>query len=171
MTGSSKLTIDNTILDGVFVLTPRRFGDNRGWFSETWSQSALWNAGIDISFIQDNQSYSASRGVLRGLHFQTPPAAQDTLVRVLRGCILDVIVDLRRASPSFGRHVAVELSSENGRQILIPKGFAHGFVTLEADTEVFYKVSAPYSPEHDKGLAFDDPDLGIDWRISLEETI
>ncbi len=171
MTASPNLMVEPTILDGVRILTPRRFGDKRGWFSETWNQATLWNAGIDLSFVQDNQSYSAERGVLRGLHFQIPPVAQDKLVRVLRGCILDIVVDLRRASATFGRHIAIKLSAENGRQLLIPRGFAHGFVTLEQNTEVFYKVSAPYSPEHDKGLAFDDPALGIDWGITPEEAI
>lgn len=157
--------IEKTALDGVVIVTPRRFGDARGWFSETWVGSKLRAEGIDLTFVQDNQSFSAPRGVLRGLHFQSPPVAQDKLVRVLRGAILDVAVDLRRASPTYGKHISVELSAENGRQLLVPIGFAHGFVTLMPDTEVFYKVTAPYAPECDKGLAFDDPTLGIDWGL------
>lgn len=161
--------IEKTALDGVVIITPRRHGDARGWFSETWVDARLRSAGLDLAFVQDNQSYSAPRGVLRGLHFQSPPVAQDKLVRVLRGAIIDIAVDLRRASPTFGKHVAVELSAGNGKQLLVPIGFAHGFVTLMPDTEVFYKVTAPYAPECDKGLAFDDPALSIDWGIDLSE--
>jgi len=170
MTSSSPNSfIEKTALEGIVVITPRRFGDARGWFSETWNDARLREAGINLVFVQDNQSFSAPRGVLRGLHFQTQPMAQDKLVRVLRGAVLDIAVDLRRASPTFGKHVSVELSAENGKQLLVPKGFAHGFVTLVPDTEVFYKVTAPYSPECDKGLAFDDPSLGIDWGINHSE--
>lgn len=163
------LKVEKTALEGVLILEPRRFGDSRGWFSETWNDARLREAGLELNFVQDNQSYSAPKGVLRGLHFQTRPKAQDKLVRVLRGAILDVAVDLRKDSPTFGQHVAVELTAENGRQLLVPIGFAHGFVTLVPDTEVFYKVTAPYSPENDKGLAFNDPVLGIDWGIPEAE--
>lgn len=159
------LKVTKTALAGVLILEPRRHGDARGWFCETWNEARMRSAGLNLTFVQDNQSFSAPRGTLRGLHFQSEPIAQDKLVRVLRGAILDVVVDLRKNSPTFGQHVGIELTAENGRQLLVPKGFAHGFVTLVPDTEVFYKVTAPYSPENDKGLAFNDPALGIDWRV------
>ncbi|CAH1662328.1 dTDP-4-dehydrorhamnose 3,5-epimerase [Hyphomicrobiales bacterium] len=157
------LSVEETAIPAVKIVTPKKFGDHRGFFSETWSRKAFTDAGIDLDFVQDNQSLSAQVGTLRGLHFQSAPFAQDKLVRVTRGRILDVAVDIRASSPTFGRHVAVELSAENWRQLLVPVGFAHGFVTLEPDTEVLYKVTAPYAPENDHGLAFDDPALGIDW--------
>ncbi|MEC5382438.1 dTDP-4-dehydrorhamnose 3,5-epimerase [Aurantimonas sp. C2-6-R+9] len=162
------MIIGPTVIEAVKTLTPKRRGDARGWFAETWKRGALLRAGIDVEFVQDNESFSDNIGTLRGLHFQAPPHAQDKLVRVARGRILDVAVDLRRASPTYGRHVAVELSSETGRQLLVPIGFAHGFVTLEADTLVLYKVSAPYAPAHDHGLAFDDPALGIAWPFPTD---
>lgn len=161
------LSVQDTAIPAVKIVTPKKFGDHRGFFSETWSRKAFADAGLDLDFVQDNQSLSAPVGTLRGLHFQSPPFAQDKLVRVTRGRILDVAVDIRASSPSFGKHVAVELSAENWRQLLVPAGFAHGFVTLEPDTEVLYKVTAPYAPENDHGLAFDDPVLGIDWRLTL----
>ena len=154
-----------TAIPEVRIIVPRKHGDHRGFFSEVWSRRALESAGIDIDFVQDNHSLSAEPGTLRGLHFQSPPHAQAKLIRVLRGSILDVAVDLRRGSPTYGRHVAVELSAENWRQLLVPRGFAHGFVTLEPMTEVFYKVDAFYAPASDKGLRWDDPDLAIDWRL------
>jgi len=163
------LSVEETAIPAVKIVTPKKFGDHRGFFSETWSRKAFTDAGLDLDFVQDNQSLSASVGTLRGLHFQSPPFAQDKLVRVTRGRILDVAVDIRASSPTFGRHVAVELSAENWRQLLVPVGFAHGFVTLEPDTEVLYKVTAPYAPENDHGLAFDDPALGIDWRLPLSD--
>lgn len=163
------LSVEATAIPAVKVVTPKKFGDHRGFFSETWSQQAFAEAGLDLDFVQDNQSLSAPVGTLRGLHFQSPPFAQDKLVRVTRGRILDVAVDIRASSPSFGQHVAVELSAENWKQLLVPIGFAHGFVTLEPDTEVLYKVTAPYAPQNDRGLAFDDPTLGIDWRLPLSE--
>lgn len=163
------LSVEETAIPAVKIITPKKFGDHRGFFSETWSRKAFADAGISLDFVQDNQSLSAPVGTLRGLHFQSPPFAQDKLVRVTRGRILDVAVDIRTSSPSFGRHVAVELSAENWRQLLVPVGFAHGFVTLEPDTEVLYKVTAPYAPANDHGLAFDDPALGIDWRLPLSE--
>lgn len=169
MDSPAALTVTPTALDGVVILQPRRFGDARGWFTESFNRARLAEMGITLDFIQDNMSRSAAIGTLRGLHYQTPPAAQDKLVMALTGRILDVVVDLRRASPTFGHHVAVELSAENGLQLLVPKGFAHGFVTREPDTTVFYKVTAPYTPECDKGLAFDDPDLGIDWGIDRDK--
>lgn len=161
------LSVEATAIPAVKIVTPKKFGDHRGFFSETWSRKAFFEAGLDLDFVQDNQSLSAPVGTLRGLHFQSPPFAQDKLVRVTRGRILDVAVDIRAASPTFGKHVAVELSAENWKQLLVPVGFAHGFVTLEPDTEVLYKVTAPYAPQNDHGLAFDDPALGIDWRLPL----
>lgn len=162
------LGVEATALPEVKLIAPRKFGDHRGFFSETWNRDSFAQAGIDLVFVQDNHSLSAAVGTLRGLHYQAPPFAQDKLVRVTRGAILDVAVDIRPSSPRFGRHVALELSAANWRQALIPKGFAHGFVTLEPDTEVIYKVTAPYSAAHDHGLAFDDKALAIDWRIPHE---
>lgn len=155
---------DTDIFD-VKVLTPKKHSDARGFFSEVYKSSDFLSAGLDLKFVQDNHSMSRPVGTLRGLHFQTAPFPQDKLVRVVRGRILDIAVDIRRSSPTFGKHVAVELSSENWRQMLVPVGFAHGFVTLEPDTEVLYKVTAPYSPDYDRGVAWDDPDLGIDWPV------
>lgn len=163
------LSVEETAIPAVKIVTPKKFGDHRGFFSETWSRKAFSDAGLDLDFVQDNHSLSAPIGTLRGLHFQSPPFAQDKLVRVTRGRILDVAVDIRTSSPTFGKHVAVELSAENWKQLLVPAGFAHGFVTLEPDTEVLYKVTAPYAPQNDHGLAFDDPALGIDWRLPLSE--
>ena len=162
------LSVEDTAIPAVKIVTPKKFGDHRGFFSETWSRKAFTDAGLDLDFVQDNQSLSAPVGTLRGLHFQSAPFAQDKLVRVTRGRILDVAVDIRASSPTFGKHVAVELSAENWKQLLVPVGFAHGFVTLEPDTEVLYKVTAPYAPENDHGLAFDDPALGIDWGLPAE---
>lgn len=165
------LHVEATALPDVKIIQPKRFGDHRGFFSETYNQKAFSEAGIDLVFVQDNHSLSPAVGTLRGLHFQSPPFAQDKLVRVARGRILDVAVDIRPSSPDFGKSVAVELSAENWRQLLVPVGFAHGFVTLEPDTEVLYKVSAPYAPAHDHGLAFDDPALGIDWGLPADRLI
>lgn len=154
----------------VLLRTPRH-GDARGWFAETWSKARFAAAGIDCDFVQDNQSWSEASGVVRGLHFQRPPYAQAKLVRCLRGAILDVAVDLRAGSPSFGRHHAVELTAESGDQLFVPPSFAHGFVTLQPGTEVAYKVSAPYAPSHEAGLAWDDPDLAIDWPVRADQAI
>ncbi|HEV7326594.1 MAG TPA: dTDP-4-dehydrorhamnose 3,5-epimerase [Bosea sp. (in: a-proteobacteria)] len=162
------LSVEATAIPAVKVVTPKKHGDHRGFFSETYNRAAFAEAGIDLVFVQDNHSLSAQIGTLRGLHFQSPPFAQDKLVRVTHGRILDVAVDIRASSPSFGEHVVVELSAENWRQLLVPAGFAHGFVTLEPDTEVLYKVTAPYAPDHDHGLAFDDPALGIDWGLPFD---
>lgn len=159
------MLVEDTDIAGVKIITPERFGDHRGFFSEVFSRRAFAEAGLDLDFVQDNHSYSSEPGTIRGLHFQSPPFAQDKLVRVTRGRALDVAVDLRRHSKTFGRHVKIELSRENWRQLLVPVGFAHGFCTLEPDTEVLYKVTNAYSPAHDLGLAFDDPALGIDWGI------
>lgn len=165
------LHVEATALPDVKIIQPTKFGDHRGFFSETYSRAAFAAAGIDHDFVQDNHSFSQVVGTLRGLHFQAPPFAQDKLVRVPRGRVLDVAVDIRAASPDFGKAVAVELSAENWLQMLVPAGFAHGFVTLEPDTEVLYKVSAPYSPGHDHGVAFDDPALGIDWGFPPDRLI
>ncbi len=160
-----------TDIPDVKLITPKRFGDHRGWFSETWNRDKLAASGVRIDWIQDNHSYAAQRGVVRGLHFQVPPFAQDKLVRCARGRILDVAVDIRRGSPSYGRHVAVELTAAGGEQLLAPRGFAHAFCTLEADCEVLYKVSGKYSPEHDRGVIWNDPELAIDWPVSEEEAV
>lgn len=152
-------------LDGVLELSPRKFGDDRGFFSETYNAKSFAEAGINLTFVQDNHSYSAAKGVVRGLHYQLPPFAQDKLLRVIRGAILDVAVDIRKSSPTFGKWVAQEVSAEKWNQILVPKGFAHGFMTLVEHTEVIYKVTNYYSPEHDRSIRFDDPAIGIDWPI------
>lgn len=149
----------------VLLLEPRRFGDDRGFFSEVWKRSALAAQGFTVDFVQDNHSLSREVGVLRGLHFQRPPTAQGKLVRVVRGRILDVAVDIRQGSPSYGQHVALELSAEGWNQLWIPRGFAHGFMTLEPDTEVLYKVDAEYDATTDGGIAWDDPALGIKWPL------
>ncbi|MBZ9674743.1 dTDP-4-dehydrorhamnose 3,5-epimerase [Mesorhizobium sp. ES1-1] len=150
-------------LDGVLEIVPRRHGDARGFFIETYNARRFSDAGIALCFVQDNHSYSAIAGVLRGLHYQLAPRAQDKLLRVIRGAILDVAVDIRRSSASFGKWVAHKISAEKGNQILVPKGFAHGFLTLVPDTEVLYKVTDTYSPEHDRSIRFDDPAIGIEW--------
>ena len=155
----------------VKLVTPQIFRDARGFFSETYNRAAFSAAGIDHVFVQDNHSLSRHRGVVRGLHFQIGPHAQGKLVRVARGAVLDVAVDIRRGSPTFGRHVSAILSVENWSQLWIPVGFAHGFCTLEPDTEVIYKVTDLYAPDCERGLAFDDPALGIAWPISSAEAI
>jgi dTDP-4-dehydrorhamnose 3,5-epimerase len=160
------MQIEPTALSGVLILTPRRFGDARGWFVETWNAARMAEAGLDQPWVQDNHSHSAAQGTLRGLHYQSPPRAQDKLVRCSRGAMLDVAVDIRTGSPTYGKWVRVELSAENGRQLLVPKGFLHGFVTLTADTEVQYKCTDLYSPEHDGAVRWDDPAIGIDWGVT-----
>lgn len=152
-------------LDGVFEIVPRKFGDGRGFFSETYKANALNDLGKDLNFVQDNHSYSAARGVVRGLHYQLPPFAQDKLLRVTRGSILDVAVDIRKSSPTFGKWVAQEVSAAKWNQVLILKGFAHGFITLTEETEVLYKVTDYYAPEYDRSIRFDDPAIGIGWPI------
>lgn len=153
----------------VKLIIPAKFGDERGFFSETYNQRNFNEAGIEATFIQDNHSLSRDIGVLRGLHYQKPPFAQDKLVRVLKGRILDVAVDLRKNSPTFGQHVTAELSADNWTQIFVPIGFAHGFVTLEPNTEVIYKVSNSYSPEHEDGIIWNDETFAINWPVDLEK--
>ncbi len=159
------MEIVHTHLDGVVEIRTKRHGDDRGWFSETWKHSALLDAGIDIDFVQDNESFSAPIGTLRGLHYQIAPHPQDKLVRVMHGSILDVAVDIRRASATFGQHVAVTLSADAANQLLVPAGFAHGFCTLEADVRVAYKVSGQYAPSCERAIRWDDPYLAIDWSL------
>lgn len=152
---------------GPVVICPRRFEDSRGWFSETWNDTRLKQAGIPAQFCQDNQSLSRIKGTLRGLHFQAPPHAQAKLVRCLRGSIFDVAIDIRRASPTFGKWVGMELSADNGKQLYIPAGYAHGFVTLVPDCEIAYKVDDYYSAQCDGGIAWDDPMIGIVWPADM----
>lgn len=159
------MDVIETSLPGIMRLMPRRFGDDRGWFSEVWSQRTLEAAGLSFDWVQDNHSHSVDAGTVRGLHYQAPPMAQTKLVRVARGAVLDVAVDVRKGSPTYGQWVAEELSEENGAQLLVPKGFLHGFVTLTPGTDVLYKVDAFYSGEHDGAVRFDDPDLGVDWGL------
>ena len=168
---SGKFAFRPSEIPEVLIVEPKLFGDHRGFFSETYSRDGFRAAGIGMEFVQDNHSLSQQAGTLRGLHFQSPPFAQDKLVRCVRGSILDVAVDIRKGSPTFGRHVAVELSQANWRQLLVPKGFAHGFLTLEPASEVVYKVSAPYSAAHDLGVAFDDPSIGIAWPTPADQLI
>ena len=165
------MQVAETAIPEVKILTPRRFSDARGFFSETWSARRLAEAGVEAAFVQDNHSHSAEAGTVRGLHYQRPPHAQGKLVRVARGRILDVAVDVRRGSPSYGRWVAAELSAENGAQLWVPRGFLHGFATLEPDTEVLYKVDDYYAPECDGAVRFDDPDLAIDWGFATERAV
>ncbi len=158
-------------LPGVFEITPKKFGDERGFFSETFALSKLTAHGLPGHWVQDNHSHSAPKHVVRGLHYQEPPMAQDKLVRVVRGAILDVAVDIRRGSPHFGNWVSLEVSAKAWNQILVPVGFAHGFITLEPDTEVVYKVTAPYSAAHDRGIRWDDPDIGIAWPLAGQQPV
>lgn len=155
----------------VRVLTPERRVDHRGFFSEVYNRRTWAEAGIDVEFVQDNHSLSAERGTVRGLHFQTPPHAQHKLVRVARGSVFDVAVDLRRSSSTFGRHVSIVLSAKEWNQLLVPAGFAHGFVTLEPDTEVMYKVSDHFAPAHDEGLLWNDPELAIRWPVPERDAV
>lgn len=156
------MNIVETKIPGLLIIEPKVFGDERGFFIETYNEPRYKETGIDGDFIQDNLSQS-KKGVLRGLHYQAPPFAQGKLVTVLKGAVLDVAVDIRFGSPTFGQYVAVELSAENKKQFWIPAGFAHGFVTLEDDTLFAYKCTNVYSPEHDRGVKWDDPAIGIEW--------
>lgn len=163
------LEVRSLAIPDVKVVRSKRFSDTRGYFCETFRRSAFAEKGISHDFTQDNQSCSERIGTVRGLHFQRPPFAQSKLVRVLRGAILDVVVDLRRSSPSFGRHVSIKLDSESDEQLFVPKGFAHGFCTLVPQTTVFYKVDEVYSPDHDGGLYWADPELAIEWPVKVSE--
>jgi dTDP-4-dehydrorhamnose 3,5-epimerase len=165
------MQIEQTSLPDVLILTPNRFGDARGFFCESWSAARMADAGLHFDFVQDNHSLSEQVGTVRGLHYQAPPHAQAKLVRCGRGRLLDVAVDIRKGSPMFGKWVAEELSFENGKQLLIPRGFLHGFVTLEPDTEIIYKCDDVYAPECDGAVRFDDPDIGIDWSIDSNKAV
>ena len=165
------LTVNPMAIPDVKLITPKRFGDDRGFFSETYNRARFAEAGIDIDFIQDNHSSSSLVGTVRGLHYQSPPFAQTKLVRVLRGEIIDIAVDVRKGSPTFGKSVRAKLSAENGMQILVPKGFLHGFATLVPNTEIAYKVDNYYSAECDGSVAWNDPDLDLDWGIDTSAAI
>lgn len=165
------MRVERTALDGVIEITPVRHSDERGWFSEIYNRAEWVQAGIDIDWVQDNESVSLAEGTVRGIHFQRQPMAQAKLVRVLAGRIFDVAVDLRCSSPNFGSHVAVELSAAAGNQLLVPVGFGHAFMTLEPDCHVSYKVSAPYSRDHDSGIAWNDPALEIAWPILADQAV
>ncbi len=157
------MQVEKAALPGVLVLTPQRFGDARGFFSESWNKARMEAAGLQFDFVQDNHSLSAQAGTIRGLHFQAPPHAQDKLVRCGRGALFDVAVDIRRGSPSYGQWFGIELSAENGRQLLVPKGFLHGFVTRAPDTEICYKCTDYYAPDCDGAVSWDS--CGIDWGM------
>ncbi|WGW06042.1 dTDP-4-dehydrorhamnose 3,5-epimerase [Tropicibacter oceani] len=163
------MDIETTAIDGLAFLTPKRFGDNRGFFSESWSAERMRDAGYDIDFVQDNHSMSEQTGTLRGLHFQAPPHAQAKLVRCGRGRLFDVAVDIRRGSPTYGHWIGAELSFDNGKQLLIPEGFLHGFVTLEPMTEIIYKCSHGYAPQADGSVHWDS--CGIDWPLTGTPTL
>lgn len=161
-----RVRVTKTDLPDLLILEPARFGDDRGFFSESWNRKTLQGQGIDIDFVQDNHSLSAAVNTVRGLHFQSPPHAQAKLVRCGRGVLFDVAVDVRRGSPTYGHWFGIELSAENGKQLLVPAGFLHGFATRAPDTEIIYKCSDYYAPECDGAVRFDDPTIGIDWGLS-----
>lgn len=165
------MDVQETSLPDVKLIIPRRFGDARGFFAETWNARAYKDAGIACDFVQDNHSLSATKGTVRGLHFQAPPHAQAKLVRCGQGRLFDVAVDIRRGSPHYGKWVGAELTAENGHQLFIPAGFLHGFATLEDNTEVIYKCSDYYAPEADGAVRFDDPAIGIDWGVDLKNAV
>jgi dTDP-4-dehydrorhamnose 3,5-epimerase len=163
---SAAMQIERLNIEDILVIMPMKRIDHRGFFSETYRNEALRSQGVTADFVQENHVYSAERGVLRGLHFQIPPRAQGKLVRCIRGTILDIAVDIRKESPTYGRHVALELSAANWKQLWVPPGFAHGYITLEPDCEVIYKVTDYWAPDCERGIAWDDPGLGIDWRCA-----
>lgn len=159
------MKVAETKLKGVYIVEPQVFGDARGWFTESWSEKKLAEAGIKANFVQDNHSYSAQKGTLRGLHYQLNPMCQAKMLRCTRGKIFDVAVDIRKGSPQYGQWVGVELSAENHQQLFIPRGFAHGFITLTDDVEVQYKADNYYAPECDGNIRWDDPEIGIEWPL------
>ncbi|WP_096156445.1 dTDP-4-dehydrorhamnose 3,5-epimerase [Bacillus sp. FJAT-45066] len=161
------MNVIKTHLADVLVIEPSLFGDHRGWFMETYSKAKFLEVGLDINFVQDNQSFSAAKGTLRGLHYQLNPKAQTKLVRCTQGSIFDVAVDIRKNSPTFSKWFGIELSAENKKQLLVPKGFAHAFITLTDNVEVQYKVDELYSPENDRGITWNDPEIGIEWPIDI----
>ncbi|MED4636242.1 dTDP-4-dehydrorhamnose 3,5-epimerase [Peribacillus frigoritolerans] len=165
------MKITKTKLNGVMLIEPKIFGDHRGWFTETYNEENFKKAGIDTVFIQDNHSFSATKGTLRGLHYQKDPKAQTKLVRCTKGSIFDVAIDIRKESPTYGEWYGVELSEENKKQLLVPKGFAHGFMTLTDDVEVQYKVDELYSPENDRGIIWSDPEIGIEWPMNIKPVL
>ncbi|AIQ49637.1 dTDP-4-dehydrorhamnose 3,5-epimerase [Paenibacillus sp. FSL R7-0273] len=165
------MNFTKTNLEGVLVVEPEVFGDHRGWFMETYSEAKFQEQNLNYKFVQDNQSYSAEKGTLRGLHYQLNPKAQTKLVRCTRGSIYDVAVDIRQGSPSYGKWFGIELTAENKKQLLIPKGFAHGFMTLTEDVEVQYKCDELYAPECDGGILWNDPDIGIEWPINVSPVL
>ena len=165
------MQVERFEIEDIFVIIPAQHGDHRGFFSETYRESFLSTQGVNANFVQDNHVYSAESGVLRGLHYQTPPHPQGKLLRCVRGAILDVGMDIRKGSPTYGRHVAVELSAANWKQLWVPPGFAHGYVTLDAHCEVIYRVTDYWAPDCERGIAWDDPSLGIDWRVSPTKLI
>lgn len=165
------MEVRSTAIPEVKLIKPRKHGDHRGFFSETYNKKELAKAGIALDFVQDNHSLSVEKGVIRGLHFQIPPFAQDKLVRVVRGSVFDVAADLRKSSPTFGKHVSAVVSAEEWNQILVPIGFAHGFCTLEPNTEVIYKVTNYYAPDCDRGVLWNDPELEIQWPVSEGDAI
>jgi dTDP-4-dehydrorhamnose 3,5-epimerase len=164
-------TITPLAIPDVLLITPKRHGDARGWFSETWSRKAMEGTGAATDFVQDNQAFSARKGTLRGLHFQKAPHAQAKLVRVLRGAIYDVAVDIRQGSPSFGQWVGAQLTAEGGEQLFVPRGFAHGYCTITDDCELAYKVDGLYAPQTEGGLIWNDPDLAIPWPLDGEPVL
>lgn len=165
------MNVEPLAIPGLLLITPKVFGDDRGFFVETYTHRALAAAGIPDTFVQDNHALSRPKGTVRGLHLQCPPVPQGKLVRVVRGSIFDVAVDVRHGSPTFGRHVAVTLTADNFKQLWVPPGFIHGYATLEPDTEVIYKVTGYYAPECDRGVMWNDPALGIDWPVSAAAAV
>ncbi|WP_088067447.1 dTDP-4-dehydrorhamnose 3,5-epimerase [Gottfriedia luciferensis] len=165
------MKITETFLEGVVVIEPAVFGDHRGWFMETYSDSKMKEFGLNLNFVQDNHSFSATKGTLRGLHYQLAPKAQTKLVRCTLGSIFDVAVDIRKGSPTYGKWFGIELSAENKKQLLVPKGFAHGFMTLTDDVEVQYKVDELYAPDCDRGINWNDPDINVEWPMDIKPVL
>lgn len=161
----------NTKLDGVLIIEPNVFGDHRGWFTETYNKKSFEELDLSLNFVQDNHSFSSTKGTLRGLHYQLNPKAQTKLVRCTKGAIFDVAVDIRNGSPNYGEWVGVKLSAENKKQLLVPKGFAHGFMTITDNVEVQYKVDEQYSPENDRGIIWNDSSIGINWPMDIKPVL